>query len=210
MGMYGTLRRASAADVERLRAAPSLVESFVFGEPPPPPPQKSGGLFGFLRKLSPITVTTPPAQPAPTAATDEEILEDAWRDASSEEVLHLDKAWHGLHYLLTGESDGGDEPACFLMSGGEEFDDEGDPFVQLLSPEKVRAFAAFLDVLDRETLQRRFDPARMVALDIYPSPIWEREEDYPPVRYLLDAYDDLRGFMSAAAKAGDSVVVCIG
>ena len=152
-----------------------------------------------------------PARAKPGTPTDDDILTSAWRDASPDEVLHLDKAWHGLHYLFTGEADGGEEPACFLMHGGEEFgDDGGDPFVQLLSPEKVRAFAAFLDVLDRETLQRRFEPARMVALDIYPSPIWERDEEYPPVRYLLDAYDDLRAFMSVAAKTGDSVVVWIG
>ena len=32
MGMYGTLRRASAADVARLRAEPALVQSFLYGE----------------------------------------------------------------------------------------------------------------------------------------------------------------------------------
>jgi hypothetical protein len=215
MGMYGTLRRASAADVERLRTTPTLVESFVFGEPPPPPPKQS--MFGFLRTLLTGGATGTPsvaqtsAQPDPTPPADDGAA-DVWHDAPDGETLSLDKAWHGLHFLLTGDADGGEEPACFLLTGGEDFgeDESGDPVGQLLSPEQVRAFAAFLGTLDRDTLARRFDPARMVALDIYPRPIWERnDEEYPPVRFLLDAFDDLRTFTSTAAASGDAVIVCI-
>jgi hypothetical protein len=216
MGMYGTLRRASAADVERLRTSPTLVESFVFGEPPPRTPTL--GLFGFLRLLfsGPAAGKAPPAAQTPADGGPTPSPDDAsaelWHDASDGETLSLDKAWHGLHFLLTGDADGGEEPACFLLAGGEDFgeDESGDPVGQLLSPEQVRAFAAFLGTLDRDTLARRFDPARMVALDIYPRPIWERnDEEYPPVRFLLDAFDDLRTFTSTAAASGDAVIVCI-
>jgi hypothetical protein len=207
--MYGTLRRASAADVERLRASPSLVGSFVFGEPPPQQPG-TGGVFGFLRFLFGAAPRAP--SPAGPSAPAEDASAAIWHESPDGETLHLDKAWHGLHFLLTGDAEAGSEPACFLLAGGEDFgeDEGGDPVGRLLSPEQVRDFAAFLGTLDRDTLARRFDPARMVALDIYPRPIWERDdEEYPPVRFLLDAYDDLRAFTSAAAAAGDAVIVCI-
>jgi hypothetical protein len=139
MGTYGTLRRASAADVDRLRASPSLVESFVFGDPMPPPP-KGGGLFGFLRRHSPFggTATQPAAAAEPATVP---TPEPTWPAAAEGEELQLDKAWHGLHFLFTGEAEGGEEPGCYLLEGGEEIG-EDDAAASLLSPEQVRAFAA--------------------------------------------------------------------
>src|SRR5262245_57645293 len=38
-------------------------------------------------------------------------------DHLSGPVLSLEKAWHGLHYLLTGSPWKGAEPLCFLVRG---------------------------------------------------------------------------------------------
>src|SRR5687767_14577361 len=35
-------------------------------------------------------------------------------------VTDLDKAWHGIHYLLTGTAAEGGKPLDFLVSGGRE------------------------------------------------------------------------------------------
>lgn len=32
----------------------------------------------------------------------------------------MDKAWHGIHYLLTGTAWEGDPPLNFLVTGGRE------------------------------------------------------------------------------------------
>jgi hypothetical protein len=40
------------------------------------------------------------------------------------DVVDLDKAWHGIHYLFTGTAWEGDPPLNFLVKGGREVGDE--------------------------------------------------------------------------------------
>jgi hypothetical protein len=204
MGMYGTLRRATAADVARLRANPELVEAFLFGEPPVMVDSRPPGLLGLQLRFPPITMQRA-ADPQPPPSDP-----PAWAPAAAGEDVHLDKAWHGLHFLFTGREDGGEEPACFLLSGGEDVGEDDDLLPRLLRPEQVRDFAAFLAALTPAELTRRFDPQRMTALEIYPDVIWQRpEETDAPLGFLLRAFDDLQAFTAAAAAAGDAVVVCV-
>lgn len=48
-----------------------------------------------------------------------EAIEELLDEPSSEEV-DIDKAWHGLHYLLTGTAWEGAPPLNFLAAGGRE------------------------------------------------------------------------------------------
>src|SRR6186713_1857068 len=57
----------------------------------------------------------------------------------------IHKAWHAIHYILTGTADGGEAPDCFLLDGGTTLgppgdDDDGYGPPRLLRPEQVRAF----------------------------------------------------------------------
>src|SRR5690242_14594616 len=63
-------------------------------------------------------------------ASDEEIRQLLAQPEGIEEFIDvertstdLDKAWHGIHWLLTGSSEGGEEPLCFLLAGGEQVGD---------------------------------------------------------------------------------------
>jgi hypothetical protein len=162
------------------------------------------GLLGFLLRLTPIKVQRAADPQPPRSAT------PAWPPAAAGEELNIDKAWHGLHFLFTGTADGGEEPACFLVHGGEDLGDDDDLLPRLLGPPQVRDFAAFLAALTPEELTRRFDPERMTALEIYPDVIWQRPEATDePLGFLLGAFDELRAFTAAAATAGDAVVVCV-
>lgn len=196
MGMYGTLRRASAAEVERLRANPALVEPFLYGAQAEVIAERPPGLLGFLLRFTPITISRAAAQ-QPSAAPHESVS--------------LDKAWHGLHFLFTGTADSDEEPACFVISGGEDIgeDQGGDPVARLLEPAQVRDFAAFLAALTPDELRRRFDPERMTALEIYPE-IWDRplEED-DTFGFLLESFALLRESVTAAAAAGESVLITV-
>src|SRR5829696_3506561 len=202
MGMYGTLRRASAADVARLRAEPALVQSFLYGEAAEEVEVRPPGLLGFVLRLLPGKVTQPVAG---TGGWEN----GPWPAPADGESLDLDKAWHGVHFLLTGSADEVDGPAGYLLAGGEDIGDDGDgdPGARLLGPAQVRDFAALLAALDDDEVARRFDPARMTALGIYPD-IWERPEATDaPRAFALDAFAELRTFAAAAAAAGDAVVV---
>jgi hypothetical protein len=205
MGMYGMLRRAGAADVARLRAEPALAGSFLYGEPPEEAEVRPPRLLGFVLRLLPGKVT----QAVPGTGGWES---SPWPPPADGESLDLDKAWHGLHFLLTGSADEVDGPAGYLLSGGEELDDgeDGDPAARLLDAARVRDFAAFLGALGDDEVARRFDPARMTALGIYPEVIWQRpEESDGPRAFVLDAFAELRTFIAAAAERGDAVVVCV-
>ena len=203
MGMYGTLWRITEADVQELTRYPDRVETFLFGEPAPEIEERSG-LLGLISRFSPIKIYKP-MEWTPDAP---------WGHTRAREELDLEKAWHGLHCLFTGTAWEGDEPACFLVRGGDELDTEiGDSTPRLLRPPQVRAFTAFLAQLSKEELMRRYDPARMMRLEIYPE-VWQRQQDAEGAdtvsEDLLNAFDNLKRFVETADREGDSIVILVG
>jgi hypothetical protein len=202
MGMTCTLRRASAAEVDQLRADPEALERFLNpeGSTPPVVEVREKGLVGWILRLMPVTVTqvdpnwVPPEHPR----------------ADDGIELDLDKAWHGLHFIFTGTAEEGDPPGCFLVNGGDEIGDEDDDNrPRLLDPAQVAQFSAFLASLTDDEFTHRFDAERMTKLEISPDLIWKRdaETDHPPLQYLRGAFQDLRAFVATAADRGDAIVV---
>jgi len=200
MGMTCTLRRVNETDLQRLREAPEQVSTFLFGDLPPLETVREPGVGGFIMRLLGITTQ----QVSATAAADYSAKID------DDDTIDIDKAWNGLHFLFTGTAEGGEEPGCFLMCGGEEIGDEDVGPARVLRPDQVSQFAAFLAELSEEELKRRYDPTRMTALDIYPR-IWTRPEadGETALDYLLDAFKELREFVTATAAKGDSMIVSI-
>jgi hypothetical protein len=122
----------------------------------------------------------------------------------------LDKAWHGIHWLLTGSADGGDEPHCYLLAGGEQVGDVDVGYgpARALTSQQVAAWDDALTKMSRDELGRRFEPKAMLDADIYPQ-IWARsikgEED--TLDYLLQAYAGLRDFVAAARRERSGLLV---
>jgi hypothetical protein len=198
MGMTCTLWRVTEADVQRLaHASGDQIAEFLFGKPIEPP--KRSGLIGWLKSLSPITIEAPPELPTSP--------EGGGTDVRAE--IDLDKAWHGLHFLFTSTVSEGDEPACFLLKGGDDLgeDEIGDSIPRVLRPVQVQQFVRFLSQLSTEELTRRYDPARMTKLEIYPE-VWDRDRE-SAMQSLLDAFEELRDFVSAVAAEGEAIVVLV-
>jgi hypothetical protein len=82
-------------------------------------------------------------------------------------LLDLHKSWHVLHYLFTGEAEGGTPPANALLGGRDLGDDMGYGPPRLHEPAATVAFARFLAPLTIDELLRRIDIRRMGALGIY-------------------------------------------
>jgi hypothetical protein len=198
--MTCTLWRVSESDVQRLSASsPEQIEEFLFGEvlrQSEPPKRK--GLIGWLKNLSPIQVESYGDWEPPTG-----------KGTQAKGELDLDKSWHGLHYLFTGTADNGDEPGCFLLRSGEYLGDEeiGNIIPHVLRPAQVQQFARFLSQLSEMELRTRYDPARMMKLEIYPE-VWNRNGE-SELQYLLGAFKDLREFVGIAAVEGDAVIVLV-
>jgi hypothetical protein len=205
MGMVLSLASLSDATITRLHADPPLVWQVIAPDDPeavtrargaPKRPGLLARLFGRGQAEAPA-----PAAAAPLVLADDE-----------GEVLDLDKAWHGLHYLLTGTVWAGDPPLNFLVTGGRDVGDEeiglGPP--RTLSPSETRDVASALAALSDDDVQARFAPGEMMRLEIYPE-IWDRDpatED--TLGYLMEYLAQLRGTVASVVARGHGLLVTIG
>ncbi len=154
------------------------------------------------------------------AARIEELLDDPSEilaylhgDDASPIRLDIDKAWHGLHYLFTCKAGEGDALLSFILAGGQEIGDEdlGYGPGRAFMPPEVKRIAAALEKLSPDELRRRYNPAEMMELGIYPA-IWDRppDEDYDGLSYLLDYFGMLKSFLRKGAEGGLGLIVYVG
>jgi hypothetical protein len=141
------------------------------------------------------------------------LFEDAEETADDSEgdpaEIDVDKAWHGIHYLLTGTAWEGNPPLDFIVKGGREVGDVDVGYgpARAFSSADVRAIAEALRPITRGVLEQRFNPSAMSQLDIYPS-IWHRpREEDDTLGYLLEYYDSLKDFVEGAAEKGEGLLV---
>ena len=201
MGLTCSLHRASEAEIDRLLAEPDAVDAFLYPEDGTLKVRavRPKGVLGWLLRLTPVTI--------------EEVVPGSDSGAAArpdpDRTIDIDKGWHGLHFLFTGTANEGDEPACYFARGGEDLDDEG--HARALRPGQVRRFAAYLDTLTPEELARRYDPATMTKLEIYPDVIWKRPfaPDESPLGWLTGCYAEVRQFVKKAAASGDGLIINI-
>ena len=145
---------------------------------------------------------------AEEVTADPDVLEGlVEEDTPREEFLDLDKAWHGLHWLLTGTTDDSSTPAGMAILGGTEIgEDWGYGAPRLLRPDEVRRVAYVLRDVTEGDLRARFDPAAMKAADLYPS-IWDEEDVF--AEYLAPQFALMQEFYARAASRGDAVLALI-
>jgi hypothetical protein len=121
--------------------------------------------------------------------------------------IQVDKAWHGIHYLLTGTADGGEEPFSLAVLGGEGVgDDVGYGPARILTPEQVRQVAQALGQISEQQFRERFAPKAMEAADIYPKIIWVRDGE-KALDYLVHGYRQMIVFYRDAAARGDGAIL---
>lgn len=119
--------------------------------------------------------------------------------------LEIDKAWHGLHYLLTGTAWEGNAPWTYLVLAGHPVgEDLGYGPALFLTPELVSEAADAIAGLDETTLRQRYNPEEMMRLEINPE-VWV-EEGEEGLQYLLHFYGPLKEFFQTAASNGHSIV----
>src|SRR6516225_10200228 len=178
--------------IERLRRhAPQLVDSALERLPPEVRAQlqqrlglgvnglpNSGALGPELSRLAQRTAAPRRAPPAPPGHS-----------------VSIDKAWHGLHYLLCGAPEPAPGPLGQAVFGGTEIgEDQGYGPARYFSPTQVAEIASALQAqgLERE-LRARFDGPAMTQLGIYPGG-WETDDG----DWLIEAFHTLRDFYAAA------------
>jgi hypothetical protein len=123
--------------------------------------------------------------------------------------LDLDKAWHGIHFLLTGEVWGGSGPQAMAVLGGTAIgEDVGYGPARYLTSEEVKAVAGALSSIDRDKLHERYLPTSLEQAQVYPSGIWE-DEGEEAFEWLVPWYEQLVAFYKRAAENGNAVLLYI-
>ncbi len=145
--------------------------------------------------------------------TDPSLLEEFLYPEEDDEPQYsvdVDKAWHGIHFMLTGQADGGEGPLADAVMGGEELgDDQGYGPARFLSAEQVRAVAHALSQLSTEEFEKGFKPEAMTAAEVYPDVIWTRDGD-EALQYVLENYQVMVSFYRDAAARGDGALLWLG
>lgn len=192
-GMVWSARAADPSQIDAMRNDQKLLDEALFGEPPE------------------LTTGRPKGQGQVNFSSKENRDElAAWVDKRQAEVgdtaVDLDKAWHGIHYLLTGSQVPDGTLASKVIWGGEDIGpDYGYGPARLLKPDDVKAIAKLLAGISPDQLRSRFKPKEMTRAGIYPDVIWDRDGD-EALKYLLDNYTKLVAFYTLAAQRGQAVV----
>ena len=118
--------------------------------------------------------------------------------------LDIDKAWQIIHFLLTGDALGGDEPLCNAVMGGTEIGDVEVVYgpARFLLPEQVVEVATALASISEDELWNRFDIAAVRKAKIYPQG-WTGSER----SYVLNYFNSLKTYFHDAANAQEPVIL---
>ncbi|HTO00050.1 MAG TPA: YfbM family protein [Microthrixaceae bacterium] len=134
-----------------------------------------------------------------------------WLEDSDGRIsFDVDKAWHAVHFTLTGEEWNPIGPFGEVVLGGEPFGEEiGYGPARWLSPEAVANAARELVNLSPDEFAGRLDLSSMFDNNIYPE-IWNRDPvDEQLVEYVVAGYTEIRDRFTEAAASGQGFVISL-
>jgi hypothetical protein len=229
MSMMAGFRQVTPELLERLRAEPDLVEDVVMGQVGGAPvvladveafvQSLPGDLRATIEAMPPemraawnvqaeqTLASLPPAlrgDSAVSASAPGGVEADASDVEGLGPELSIEKAWHGVHWLLCGTPMEAPPPLGDVILGGDELgDDVGYGPARVLDAVRTAAVAAALEGLPAEDVADRFDAVRLDADEIYPSG-WDEQGRR---EWLVAEYARVRDFYLGAAAEGRSVVL---
>lgn len=129
-------------------------------------------------------------------------------EAERHERVVLDRAWHAIHFALTGSRLGGDEPLNFLVSEGTPVGevDVGFGPARVLTSRQVQAIASRLSEISPDHVARSVDLSALDAHRIYPGN-WQT--DGRDVTYVVENYREMRDLIVRVAERGEGLILYI-
>ncbi|MCA8969354.1 MAG: YfbM family protein [Planctomycetes bacterium] len=199
MGIITIVRAITEAELEALHADPDSIHEFLEGDDwvrEVVTPKRPWWQFWRKPQTLPFTISA------------------RFESPRDEDVVDLDKAWHGLHWLLTGSSEPlgdlrsvlADEAGDVCRLVGGHAHEVGYGPARTLDVTATREFAKILHALDHATCRQRYDPERMEADEVYPEGIW-RAEGEGALEFVLDARDRLDALLQRASASGRCLVI---
>jgi hypothetical protein len=135
------------------------------------------------------------------------VAPDDFADIPEDELIDLDKAWHAIHFLLTGKADEAGLPSGGLFAGEEIGEDWGMGPPRLLSPADVKVFASFLADKPDDFVEQAMDFSKLREADIYPN-MWDEKGEIL-IEYVSANFRSLKSFTIAAAERSDAVAIIL-
>ena len=182
------LRRAADDQLGLLLDRPYLIEQFLLGDAREQR-MKTTGLSGMLVEKFGFGRIAPPI---------------AWACGDGDDLM-LDKAWHGIHFLLTGSAERTGGPLSLLL---EEWPEIGDVQIGWRPAVAINAAAMsdFNEALEGTAvrdLRDRYDTRRMAAEDVYLADSFDEDREQG-FHYLTHWIAGLRIFAAhcAARRSG--------
>lgn len=200
MGMYAALNAISDSNIDAILATPELIGAVVYKEEPDAfwsaeQPRNKSSFFGklFGKKPEPLKLEGRPKL----------VLTDAENNE-----IDLDKAWHGLHYCLTGDIGEGEHPLGFILYGGRLAGDidVGYGPARLFSSSQTEKINTQIQKISSDDLKANYEPEKMD--DVYPSVIWARTDE-DNFEYINEYFSDLKNFLAECVKDGLGMAISI-
>lgn len=121
--------------------------------------------------------------------------------------IDVDKAWHAIHFVLTGSSKEVRGPAG-IMLGGSPLDEEvGYGPVRYLDARSVRKAAKVLKSISASEFRSKVSLKRLAAAKIYPE-IWD-ESDSGLVDYVAGSYEHFREWLLGVAERKNTILLIL-
>ena len=196
MGIQVTYRRLAQSELDRLEGDPDGAMQYLFSIP------------GFDLSAMSQVLADPSAMQA-NAANMLPALQDRQADSTR---VDLEKDWHALHFLLTGDGSLNPEhhpnnPLHNLVMGGTPTSLQASygP-VRKFEPDDITQIVAALEKISVDELRARFSPEAFNAAEIYPRPTpggWDLAE----MDGVFQVFPKLRQLFVDALNAGEVVIV---
>jgi hypothetical protein len=125
--------------------------------------------------------------------------------AGTENQFDVDKAWHAIHFFLTGESWGGEEPLANAVLGGVPLGEEDVGYgpARFLRAAEVAETSDALQKISPAQLWSKFDADAMEKAQIYPG-LEGGEEDR---EYVCDNFEELKKFFATTASRRQAILL---
>ncbi len=210
MGMIGHLRQITPDKLKNLQRNPAAVKDAVHGETT----WTAAKVQDALQRIQETSEELRRRAARKSAEEQRQIRSQLLKELAAanagfpygpeEDILSLEKSWHVLHYLLTGEPQEAPPPLGNAILGGTEIGgDLGYGPARFLAPQQVREVASALAPISKPDLAKRFDLDAMIKARIYPC------RDYDELEMAQHHFEHLSRYYADAAKNGNAMLLYI-
>lgn len=184
--MLGMVGQISDADIDKLTEEPKRVEQLL-----------NDGQYFEKKQSFWKTLFSKPDKPV-----------YSWTPDAGNATCDMDKAWHLLHFVLSGNMEGGDGPENFIMTGGQEIgEDLGYGPTRFFKAKATEEIGKFIAQLSKQTIHHRLEKQQLKGQDIYP--INDNELSEEDREWILEEFADLKDFFQQTIKSHKGFYVYI-